>query len=472
MVDYEQLKIQHERGEIDAAIEGYMAMLNENCDNEEVLVRLGGALLQKRQFGLAINVLREAGAINPDEPAVYQNIGTCYRRMSQYDDAENAYRQGIAVGIKWLEGKMGTAGESDARDLLSQIYANLAGLMVNNGTPEEALMIYRQGLDIEPSNPIIKYNQCYPLLEMFNWREGWPMYHAGFTCGTRRTRNYHGVPEWDGSPGKRIIVWGDQGIGDEIMFASCIPDLVKVSEKVIFDCHPRLVKTFQRSLGIECHGTRKNAQHVEWLAGSGANASVCVTDLPMYYRLDDADFPGHAYLKAPKIVLPGAARGRKAIGISWKGGSGDTRGDVRSVTLDVLKPILEQNADFYSLQYTDGASKEVCEFEANTGIHVKHFPQYAETKNYDVTMSMIKSLDLVITVCTSAVHAAGSLGVPCWVLTPSKPAWRYGVKGKGMPWYNSVELFRQKPGSPWSEVIENVNGRLSEFLDEKALKLA
>lgn len=466
MVDYEHLKILHERGDIDAAMAGYVEMLDTNHEDADILLRLGSCYLQRRHFGLAMTLFMAAGGVNPDEPAVYQNIGTCYRMMSQYDDAARTYRKGIEVATKMLREKEGTKAEQGIRSLLSQMYGNLGGLHVNNGTPDQALDIYRKGLTVDPENPILKFNQCFGYLEQFKWREGWPLYHSGFDCGIRNTRNYKNVPQWDGSPGKRVIVWGEQGIGDEIMFSSCLPEVIKISEKVIFDCHPRLSKTFERSFGIQCTGTRKNTFNVDWLKESGANASICVADLGMFYRNEMKDFPGTPYLKAPKVILPGM---KTSIGIAWKGGTVDTRSDVRSITLDILKPILELEADFYSLQYTEEASKEVCIFESCSGIHLRHLPPYVETKNYDTTMSFINSMDLIISVCTSAVHAAGAMGTPCWVLCPSKPAWRYGTKGKRMPWYNSVELFRQKREDPWSVVIGEVRDRLQEFLARGSL---
>ncbi len=470
MIDYEHIKILHERGEIDAAMDGYSAMLNAKYDNVDVLIRLASCYMQKHQLGVALNLFMSAGSIAPNEPATYLNIGTCYRLMSNWPDAEASYRAGIEVTTKLLREKEGQKEEQALRSMLGQMYGNLAGLFVNNGTPQTALEIYKKGENRDPGNLALKFNQCFGHLEQFQWKEGWPLYHMGFSCGTRALRSYRDVPEWDGSPGKRLIVWGEQGIGDEIMFASCIPDVMKISEKVIFDCHPRLVKTFRRSFGIECHGTRKNTVDVNWLDSSGANASVCVSDLAMYFRNDGKDFPGTAYLKAPQVMLPGH---KPCIGISWKGGTPDTRSDVRSMDLQTLKPILELDADFYSLQYTEGAAKEVCEFEAASGIHIRHFPQYVECKDYDLTMSTIKSMDLVISVCTSAVHASGALGVPCWVLTPSRPAWRYGVHGRRMPWYNSVELFRQKQGNAWGFVVGEVKERLEEFLSrEKVRKVA
>jgi ADP-heptose:LPS heptosyltransferase len=117
-----------------------------------------------------------------------------------------------------------------------------------------------------------------------------------------------------------------------------------------------------------------------------------------------------------------------------------------------MKPILNQDATFISLQYKD--APEIVEFENETGIKIHHWPHAMQTKDYDDTVAMISQLDLVISVTQAAIHVAGALGVPCWVLTPKAPMWRYGLTGDKMPWYKSVKLYRQK--SDWVHVISDV----------------
>jgi len=143
-----------------------------------------------------------------------------------------------------------------------------------------------------------------------------------------------------------------------------------------------------------------------------------------------------------------------------------TRKDLRSFKLDQLLPILSKDCDFYSLQYTPESAREVCELEEATGYRVKHFPGLVECKNYDTTINFIGSMDLVISVCTTAIHAAGALGIPCWILTPSAPAWRYGLEGEKNDWYGSVRMFRQGNGEEWSKVIE----RVANELDKRVLQ--
>lgn len=440
-MDFEHAKLLQERGQLDDAIKIYDQILNQNFHQADVLFYYGTAALQKGQNGLAANLLKSALDIDPRQDAIFQNLGSCFRAENKVKEAEDIYR----LGLKIKE--------------TAPLWANIGSLYVNNGTPEQALKAYRRAKELDPDDKQIDFNMSLPLLELGRWEEGWKLYEAGFQAGIRKDRTYGSLPKWDGSPGKTVIVWGEQGIGDEIMFASCIPDLMKVSKRVIFDCHPRLVKTFERAFGIECHGTRKT-QYLDWLDKSDAHATVCVSTLASFFRKKDSDFPGKPFIHTPtRPRKPGKLR----VGIAWTGGTKLTRKDLRSIKLDALLPILKQDCEFYSLQYTPESAREVCELEEQHGVHIKHFPNYVECRDYDVTMNFIASMDIVITVCTAVVHAAGSQGVPCWVLVPSRPAWRYLTKGERMPWYNSVRLFRQ-PGDDWTPVINDISEELDAHI--------
>src|SRR5678809_238534 len=97
-------------------------------------------------------------------------------------------------------------------------------------------------------------------------------------------------------------------------------------------------------------------------------------------------------------------------------------------------------------------TEEIAEMEAAHGIKIHHWPRVAESQDYDDQAALVAELDLVITVCTAVVHLSGSLGKECWVLVPNKPRWFYGLRDKTLPWYGSVELFRQTKEWPIDEV--------------------
>jgi hypothetical protein len=321
---------------------------------------------------------------------------------------------------------------------------------------------------------------------MGRWAEGWPGWRYTHITGDRKKRTYEGVPDWDGTPGQTVIVFGDQGIGDEIFFSSALPDMQRYCKKVILDCHPRLPALFKRSFPeIEVHGTRKDLTELPWFDSCGAEAAVALSDLFSYFRLEDEDWPGTPYLKADpygraiarqSVAAIAEPRDGKSlrIGLSWTGGTKATRQHLRSIPISRLEPILRARPDaqWFSLQYTEDAARQVCAMEERTGIRIAHFPGWVESVgydgpetayDYDRTASFVSSLDLVITVPTTVHHLAGALGVPNWLLVQSRPDWRCQVRGTTLPWYNSTKVYRQEADGDWFGPIARVADDLESF---------
>lgn len=451
-MDLTHAKLQFERGSIDEAAGAFMQALSEDFNDAEALFWLASCFLKKGQYGAAANFYKACLEITK-LPEAIQNLGACYKSVNKMDLAEQVWDIGIPLA------------KNDR--MRAQFHSNIAGCYVNNGTPGKALEHYKKAVALDPTNTSMQFNMCWPYLESGDWLEGLKRYDMGFKSGDRAYRTYEGVKPYQFTGyqeihDKTVIVWGDQGIGDEIMFASCIPDLMKDAKRVIFDCHPRLVRLFEQSFGIECHGTRKT-QQMDWHLTSGADVSIPLSSLATIYR-STRQFPQKPYLSVN--TMGGNVYYRPRIGISWAGGTQQTRHDLRSISLHDLLPIFSSDVDWYSLQYTDGAAQEVARFEEESGIHIKHYPGHVQCDDYCTTAEFVSTLDLVITVCTSVVHLAGALGVPCWCLTPSKPAWRYGCVGPVMPWYSAVRLFRQKDDD-WASTIKDVAYSLEGFLQKE-----
>jgi tetratricopeptide (TPR) repeat protein len=450
MASFENAKVLHERGHVVEAIKEYDDLLNATVGvpDPEVLFYYGTALFQQGKAGLATVVLKQCIDMRPTLQSAFQNLGNCYRIALDFKGAEEIYLSGLELGPS------------------AELEACLAGLWVNRGNPQKALFHYERSLAIEPRDKAVMFNSGLAHLELGNWKRGWELYDLGYDAGVRSPRQYMNLPKWEGEHGKVLIVWGEQGVGDEIMFASMIPDLQKICKRVIFDCHPRLVDTYRRSFpGVEIHGTRKNYS-LEWIAKSDAEAHCSITTVAKYLRNDEKDFPGTPYLThAINVKKPKSDKLR--VGVTWSGGTKATHAHARSFPVETLLPILEQDCEFFSLQYQDTAAREVCELEEATGIHLKHFPSRSEHKNYDNTINFISTLDLVITVCTTVHHAAGALGVPCWTMVPSEPAWRYGLKGTKTPWYGNTTLYRQAKGEQWGAVIDRIAADLRRMVQNR-----
>lgn len=455
-----------ELGLTERILEGLLVPDRENAG---LIFLLGSVYMKAKRYAIAEHWLRHSLDMCPGMPEALNNLGFVYQQEGRFDEAKTCFE-------KALEGSPGN----------SEILSNIASLLVNNGTPELAVEACDRAIEADPDNPDAKWNKALALLEMGNWREGWKAYRQGLemrgqSSTQRKRRTYpKDIPHWDGEKGKTVVVYGEQGVGDEIMAASMLPDLIEDCE-VIVEAHPRLVDIYRHSWGDRAaiYGTRKvNPRELPWLHWHEPQAKIPILGLGEFYRNDG--FPKKAYLKPFDNHVEDSHRWleslgeRPRIGISWHGGSMVTRTDVRSIPLPDWLPLLNSiDATWVSLQYdppdSPGAwAPIVAKFNEHKGTSIVHDTDRAN--DLDVCYGgLIHALDLVICINTSLVHACGAYGVPCWTLTPSKPAWRYGLSGAEMPWYGPwVQQYRQADGETWPEVLERVKEALTPHLMEAA----
>ncbi len=477
------------QGKHKEAEKAYLELLNADFGNPVLLAALGMNCASMERNGLGALLLQEALnriddivpgfkrlGITPksEEPKhlgeflatkkseILNALGTCYKHENKVDEARKYF----------IQAQEGIALNADIQN-------NLGTLYINEGKPSKALEHLDLAVTLQPGHPQALWNKSLAHLELGEYQKGWDNYDAGVAAKVRAERNYtttH-LPTWNGEPGKSVIVYGEQGIGDEIMFASCIPDLQRISNLVVFDCHKKLHTLFANSFpGMDIYPTREDDM-ITWPVKPDQTPRypfthrIALGSLPKFCRPNLESFPGTPYINPPTAeeavwaVRLNNLSQRPKIGISWIGGHKRTRMEVRSCPLEQMLPILQQDADFISLQYTD-CSAEIAEFEARHGIKIHQFPEASHSPNYADTAALVANLDLVITVCTSVVHLAGAMGVPTWVLTPSRPAWRYRLDLDYMPWYGkAVTLFRQLPETTdWTPVVCEVSERLKDLI--------
>ena len=153
---------------------------------------------------------------------------------------------------------------------------------------------------------------------------------------------------------------------------------------------------------------------------------------------------------------------RPLVGISWRGGSGDTA-QARSTVLADWAPLLRQSRlGFINLQYGD-CRAELTAVREEAGVEVLHDEAVDPLKDLDGFAAQTAAMDLVISIDNSTVHMAGALGMPVWVLLPAVPDWRWMLGRSDSPWYSSVRLFRQLAPGAWTPVIASVAQELGRL---------
>lgn len=452
------------RAEYGKAERCYQWILEQVPEDPYVLGALGSLYVEVGRWGLGVALLKSACRIEPHEAANWNALGAGFRRIEKLDEA----REALTHSLELAQSDKDRAG----------VMHNFASTYVNQGEPAKAVEWSDRALALDPENKQIKFNLGLAQLELGDFANGWDGYEIG-RAATTWARNYshpgRDVPAWDGSPGKNVVVFGEQGVGDEVLFAHAIPDLIKISKSVVIDCHPRLTNLFKRSFP-ECavYGTRKE-EAITWPAEHALDAKVPIGSLHKFFRRSRADFPQfpHGYI-VPDPALVGQLKGKSGlvrVGLSWIGGTRDTHIALRSMPLfeadgtSRLAPILGvRGVEFVSLQYTEGSSEHVRQARERFGWNIVHDPEINEgltpqagqrkQGDLDKLFATIADLDLVITVLTSNVHFAGSMGVPAWCITPIKAPWQF--MGDDMPWYPQHKLYRQAQHGEWGDVIERI----------------
>lgn len=420
--------------EPDEALRIASNILNEQPNEARALFLASYVFLHAERFGMAYNLLKRAADLVPFREQVWNNLGMCCLKMNLIDEARTYLNKSLKIN-------------KDNAPALN----NLGLIEVNEGNPAKAIELCNRSLNINPDQDDAKETLGYAHLMLGHWVEGWDGYEA--MVGVTPQRTYHpnvDVPYWDGSNVDTLLIRGEQGIGDEISFASIIND---VKTNVVIECDKRLQGLFRRSF---THANVIGSRFDKNALWPSADAWCLSGSLAWHYRTKDSDFNGNPYLKAdPERKLQWRALldslgDKPKIGIAWTGGLKDTHGERRSLDLEALLPILKQDATFISLQYK--TPLELAEFEAKHGIKIHHWARATETSDYDDTAALVDELDLVISVQTAVVHLCAGLGKECWVLVPNKPHWRYATPN--FMWGNSIRLFRQKKN--WQEPINDI----------------
>lgn len=453
-------------------------------------------MMRQKAWTDALTVLQDLLNVRVDDPLVLFLMGTCHRMMAHDGLAYALFQRAIEIqpdnydAMSNLCGVLREMGRHDEEiELLEKcrkirpdshdVYHNLAGAHINNHTPEIAEKYSRKSLKIEGDRPDTWIQMGMALLEQEKFGEGFDAMDKALTIGERKTRNFWSLgqtPMWDGTPGLNVMVYGEQGHGDEIMFASCMKEAIALSNQVYIDTSKwNMVEIYQRSFPETIVYCTPDSLIQEYHTELKIDAAIPFGSLPTLFRRNKADFPKHdGYIKScpskrmeMQRRLDDLGDGLK-IGIAWRGGIKKTHGVLRTIPLEKWAPILKQdNAHFISVQYTTDARGETQLQQDITGVPIHHWQ--AAIDDLDMLTALIDVLDLVISVPQTAVHQRAALGKECWVLTAYKAPWTFGLKGDGSVWYpKQLRQFRQcKDEDGWTPTIMRCANALSEITGSK-----
>jgi tetratricopeptide (TPR) repeat protein len=406
------------------------------------------------RYTTAYQFARRAAGIGSDSAYCWGNLANIEHELYRFDQAEFCIKKGLEL-----------AQDKKQFAFMRKIQA---ATLIQMGDWDRAVRASRIALALQDSGKN-RANLGLSLLGMGKWEEAWPLY-AEISGRDRSSRKmqYVDEPTWDGTKGKSIVVYEEQGIGDVISFASVLPDLLKDC-RVVLDVRPQLKGLFQRSFPEATvygsfSGLGKGVEKgigEDWRSKHQIDASISIGGIARYYRPSPESCPGTPYLKADPVRVAKWKknwRGKPAIGIAWSGGMEHTGARNRIWTLEQLLPVFKSvDATWVSLQYKDAAEEIAAFREKHPEIDLRQYPRATLTKDYDDAAAFVESLDMVFCMQTAILHLAGALGKECWGFVNKHSQWRYGPNTQTtLPWYKSVRLFRNVDGWPIGKAAQEL----------------
>lgn len=439
----------HKQGRLTEAEDIYRDILRSNPTDGQTSLQLTEALLERSQLDEGETILRDLKRAAPGNADVITTLGRVLELRGDLEGAIALHSEAIL---------------QDPRN--ANAYLNRGSAKRFTGAFEAALADYDIALSLKPGFPPAIANRGLTLLMLGRLQEAWPSYSA-------RIRAVHGAPDlsggkrWDGSPltGKRVLVWLEYGLGDEILFANLLPELIDAVAHCTVVCSPRLCRLFARSF------PRAKIVAMGSPIEGDFDVRLPLTDAAQVLRPTLGSLPRHNGYIVPDAALVENLRARyqdgthaRIIGLSWRSAAGPT-GRFKSLQLAQFAKFLDvPGVKFVSLQYGDCAA-EIAQVSSMTGRNIIQDTSIDSSGDLDAFAAQVAAMDLVISVSNTTVHVAGALNRPVWALIPTGPGahWYWFMNRADSPWYQSARLFRQELRGDWRKPLDDVASELEKW---------
>jgi len=471
-----------------AAVEAYRRAISLGAkDRADCWNNLGGALASLARHEAAVDAYRNALAIAPEHVDALNNLSVSLLKINLPDEAIKLIERARELGgskSDWqprVVALRGTGLVEEALEEIDQVLRlgpdvdayHLRGVLLSElGRYPSAMLSYLQALRIDPEHAETRFSRSLQLLQHREFGTGWEEYEWRWETEELRTaRRRYSEPAWRGEfpiDGKTVLLYAEQGQGDTIQFVRYVQDVLELGARVVLEVQPSLVKLVRAS--VDPSVTVVAAQSPL----PAFEAHCPLLSLPFALRKSRGPQPlsVDAYLR-PDSELARAwqtelgSKSRLQVGLVWRGNPKHRNDRNRSLALRSLLPALPVGPDYIVLQQSLTEDENVLLSE-----RLDLRPVARDLGDFADTAALCSQLDLVLSVDTSVAHLAGAMDVPCWLMLPFNPDFRWLLGRSDTPWYPSMRLFRQKSRGDWSTVLAEVAQELARLDPESALHRA
>lgn len=484
-----QARAQLQAGDAAAALKTLDDARRASPQSPEILFMMANIMNNMGQSEGAVLLYRQLLGLRPRDPGILNNLAGALHELGRLDEADTYIREALALRadmpdlwvtqatIDDVRGRRAEAETSLRRALAARgdhpvALANLAALLSARGAYDEAERMRGAARAQLGDRPRLLVAQANDFFRAGRLGAAWPLYEARFAAAPGEpamvaARGF-AQPRWRGEKtGGALLVWAEQGIGEEIMYGALLPEAAGRCARLVAECDARLVEIFARSFpGVQCIARRSPADPPDPRCAAGdIAAQIPFASLGGIFRNGEKDFPRHeGYLKAdaPRAAAlradyaAQAGEGKTLVGISWRS-KPYKYSDPKSSDLQDWEALLRAPGIVcVSLQYGD--CKAELEAARAAGATVLHDDAIDPLRDMDAFMAQAAAMDRIVTVSNATAHVAGALGKTADVLVPhggaAPPHWQ--AERGDSPWYPALTLWRQDAPGAWRGLVERI----------------
>ena len=433
------------KDKIDDAIASYKKVLTLNLYDLDANFNLGLSYSKKNKIDISIAYYKKVINLNAKYYKAYVNLGNELENKENYLEAIEVYQKAIPISPNIIE-----------------IYFNIGIVNKKLGLFDTALDNYDEAIALNPNYSEAIFNKSLILLAKCNYNHGWLLYEARWKTKEFPPK-YLDTKEWIPNIKNKVLLWAEQGIGDEIMFASLINEFQFLCEHLCVSIDKRLINLFNRSFSkkIKFYDKQEEISNEEY------DVQISMGNLCKYLRKNKISFQkgNLQYLHSDKeknyLVSKYLNRNhkKKLCGISWYT-SNTNSGKDRNIQLhELIKIIPKDKYDIVNLQYGD-FKKEINKINVKDNLLIETVEEIDIYNDIDGFASLIEQCDLVISIGNSTAHLSAALGKDTRVLLPRIPSWRWHLDTNKCDWYSSVKVYRQEIDHNWNKPLNELKNNL------------
>ncbi|MDR0610000.1 MAG: tetratricopeptide repeat protein [Planctomycetaceae bacterium] len=458
------------------AINAFCESRNINPNNPDLILNLGQLYFELDQSENAIACFKNLTVLQPENASAWLTLGYLYTLHNRHPEAISVLTEAVRL---------------DPASPETNFF--LAESLRKEERFEESIPYYQRMFPVGMEWPQAIYGCGQSLLALGDFENGWDAMEFRL-AGTFGTWERHLLPNWNGinnknnidkngidnnnidnnNEQKTVLAYSEEGIAAEIMFASCLPDLINSVGHCVIECESSLHSLFRRSfpratvvpLTTETVNPNTNCWKLS------LDEQIAFGSLPRYFRRRKEDFPiRKAYLVPDRERITKWSNrlseigGVAKIGVLWQGSwTAETERQTALPMFELRNLMLRHQADAAWVCLQHGSKqKEIEQYRRNVSLQIHLYPE-AFQYDLDEMAALVTALDLVVTPPGYTANLAGALGVKTWLILPAKADWRWNLSREHCLWYPTFRVYRQAIGQSWSELFATVGTDLEKFL--------